>query len=176
MDFVPSRLRRGELIAGGGAVVLAVSLFLLPWYGVRSPFGPTAASLGASTSFTGWNSLSHLRWLVLITILLALALVWLQATRPAPALPASVSVIMTVVALITSLALIYRVLINVPGSNSIVDRKAGGFVGLLAAIAIFYGGYASLREEGLPERDARTEIETVPLRNGAGSGDPAPHA
>jgi len=99
VQFVPSRLRRGELIAGGGAVVLAVSLFLLPWYGVRSPFGPTAASLGASTSFTGWNSLSHLRWLVLITILLALALVWLQATRPAPALPVSVSVIMTVVAL-----------------------------------------------------------------------------
>jgi succinate-acetate transporter protein len=85
-------------------------------------------------------------------------------------------VILTVLALLTSLALAYRVLINVPGSNSIVDRKAGGFVGLLATIAIFYGGYASMREEGLPERDARTEIETVRLRNSAGSGEPAPHA
>jgi hypothetical protein len=143
-------------------------MFLLPWYGIKSPFGPTAASLGLTTSLDGWNGLSHLRWLVLITILAALALVWLQAARRAPALPSSFSVIVTVLGLLTSLALVYRVLINVPGSGSLVERKVGGFVGLLASLAIFYGGYLSLREEGLPERDARTEIETAALGGGGG--------
>jgi hypothetical protein len=175
VDFDPSRLRRGELIAGGGAVVLAVSLFLLPWYGLRSPLGPTAASLGASTSFDGWNGLSHLRWLVLVTILVALALVWLQATRRAPALPVSASVVLTVLGFLTVLALIYRVVINVPGSDSLVDRKVGAFVGLLAAIVMTYGSYASMREEGLPGRDARTEIETVSLGSSA-LREPAPDA
>jgi hypothetical protein len=163
MEFDGSRLRRGELIAGGGAVVLLASLFGLSWYGVKSPFAPTAATLGRTTSFTGWDGLSHLRWLVLLTAVLALALVWLQAANRAPALPAAVSVILTVIALIDALALIWRVLIDVPGANSLVDRKAGAFIGLVAAIAIVYGGYRSLREEGLPARDARTEIETVKL-------------
>jgi hypothetical protein len=163
MKFDGSRLRPGELIAGGGAVVLLASLFGLSWYGVKAPLAPTAATLSRTTSFTGWDGLSHLRWLVLLTAVLALALVWLQGANRAPALPVAVSVILTVIALLDVLALIYRVLIDVPGANSPVDRKAGAFIGLVAAIAIFYGGYRSMRQEGLPKRDARTEIETVTL-------------
>lgn len=163
MEFDASRLRRGELLAGGGAVVLLVSLLAIPWYGVTSPLAPTAAQLGAATSWNGWHGLAHLRWLVLLTIVLAFALVWLQATRNAPALPSAVGAFLTVIAILTVLALIYRVVINVPGSDSLVSRKAGGFVGLASAIAIVYGAYRSLREEGLPARDARTEVERVPL-------------
>jgi hypothetical protein len=164
MEFDVSRLRRGELIAGGGAVVLLVCLFLLPWYGIKAPFGPTAATLpGAHRSVDGWHGLAHLRWLVLVTIVLALALVWRQAAGRAPALPVSISVILTVVGLLNLVALIYRVLINVPGSDSLVERKPGGFIGLVAAIAVLYGAYRSLREEGLSPGDARTEVETVHL-------------
>jgi hypothetical protein len=173
MEFDGSRLRRGELIAGGGAVVLLGSLFLLPWYGVTPLLAPTASSLGRATSFTGWDGLSHLRWLVLLTGVLALALVWFQGANKAPAVPVSLSVILTAVALLDALALVYRVLINVPGANSHVDQKAGAFVGLVAAIAIFYCGYRSMREEGLSERDARTEIETVELGPTAPGSPPA---
>jgi hypothetical protein len=175
LKFDPTRLRRGELIVGGGAVALAAAMFLLPWYGIKSPFGLTAASLGLTTSLDGWNGLSNIRWLVLVTILVAAALVWLQATRRAPALPTTFGMIVTVLGLLTVLALIYRVLINVPGANSLVDRKVGAYVGLIGSVAVFYGGYASLRGEGLSERDARTEIETVPL-TGARAPDPAPEA
>ncbi len=72
MQFDLSRLRRGEWIAGGGAVVLAAAMFLLPWYGLESPLGPTAATLGQPTSWDGWHGLTNLRWLVLVTILVAL--------------------------------------------------------------------------------------------------------
>lgn len=163
MDVHLSRLRRGEWIVGGGALVLAAAMFLTPWYGVKSPLGPTAASLGRSTSWDGWHGLTNLRWLVLITILVALAVVWLQASRRAPALPVAFGVILTVLSLVTTLALIYRVLINVPGGSSIVERKAGGFVGLVASIAIFAGAYLSIREEGLAPQDENTEVELISL-------------
>jgi hypothetical protein len=167
MHFDRSRLRRGELLAGGGAVVLLFSLFLLPWYGVKGLFEPTAATLpGAGLSVDGWHGLSDLRWLTLITVALALALVWLQASRNAPALPVAVSVILTVVGLIEAIALLYRVLINVPGPNSIIDRKVGGFVGLVAAIVLEYGAFRSLREEGISPRDAPSEIEAVTVAPG----------
>jgi hypothetical protein len=173
MEFDVSRLRRGELIAGGGAVVLLVCLFLIPWYGIRAPFAQTAATLhGVHRSVDGWHGLAHLRWLVLLTIVLALALVVLQATRRAPALPVSVSVILTVVGLLNLVALIYRVLINVPGPDSQLERRAGAFIGLVAAIAVLYGAYRSLREEGLSDADARTEVETVDLGSPSAPASP----
>ena len=35
--------------------------------------------------------------------------------------------------IVTVLVLIYRVLINVPGADSVVDRRAGAYVGLVSA-------------------------------------------
>ena len=159
----PSWLRHGEWIVGGGAVALAVALFALPWYGIKSPFPQTAASIGRPTSFTGWDSLSHVRWLVLVTIVVGLALVWLQGSRRSPAWPVTFSMIETVLAVLCSLGLIYRVLINIPGNDSLLERQAGAYIGLVATFVIVYGGYASLRQEGLSERDANTDIETVSL-------------
>jgi hypothetical protein len=163
MDFDPSRLRRGEVIAGASAVLLLVFLLFFRWYGLSGRFAPAAASLGRPTSFTGWDSLTNLRWLLLVTILAALALTFLQATQRAPALPASMSVILTALGLLAVLALIYRVVINVPGADDLLDQKPGAWLGLASAIGIMYGGYASLRHEGIAPRDARTEIETVRL-------------
>ena len=161
MDFDPSRLRRGELIVGASAVVLLASMLFLKWYGLGSAVAPTARALGVSTSVDGWNALSHLRWLLLLTIACALALVFFQATRRAPAIPVSLSVIVTALGILTALALIYRVLINEPGSDNIVEQKVGAFVGLISAIVLVFGGYASLREEGISDKDGPGEIETV---------------
>jgi Mn2+/Fe2+ NRAMP family transporter len=161
VDVDPSRLRRGEVVAGGGALVLALALFLLPVYGVTSTFAPTLASESQPTSFDGWHSLLHLRWLVLVTILVAFALVWFQSTRRAPAIPVTCSVLVTVFSLLTALALFWRVLIDPPGGY--LEVRYGGYVALVASLAMFYGGYLSMREEGLPARDARTDVETVRL-------------
>jgi hypothetical protein len=163
MRFQTSRLRSGELLAGAAAVVLLVCLFALPWYGLNSSVASIAQRLGVSTSRTGWESLTALRWLILIASLAALALVYLQGTRPAPAMPATFSLIVTVLGGLTALALIYRVLINVPGSNDVVDRQAGGFIALVAGILLAYGGYRSLRQEGSAPQDERTDIPTVEL-------------
>jgi hypothetical protein len=140
---------------GAGAIVLLASMFLLSWYG--------------PTSLTGWEALTDLRWLLLLTIVASFALCYLQAARRSPALPISFSVIVIVLGVLTALALIYRVLINEPGSDSVVVQKPGAFVGLVSALAIVYGGYRSMREEGVAERDGPQEIKTVKLDRASGA-------
>src|SRR5438105_1318168 len=101
MDFVPSRLRRGELLVGAGALVLLALMFAVKWERDRG-----------GRSLNGWHTLTHLRWLVLLTALAGLSLVVAQAARRAPAVSVSLSVIVTVLGLLASLWLLYRVVIN----------------------------------------------------------------
>jgi hypothetical protein len=88
----------------------------------------------------------------------------------APALPVTASVVLSVLGLVVVLALIWRVLIDPPGSP--LDERYGAYVSLVAAVAMLYGDFLSLREEGLADADARTDIETVRLRS-ARTGDAA---
>ncbi|MBV8952871.1 MAG: hypothetical protein JO153_22130 [Solirubrobacterales bacterium] len=161
MNLEPRRLRTGEVIVGAGALVLLVSLFALDWY------GPSGQHAGPRPSSTGWSGLTTLRWLILVTAACGLALTVLQAVRRAPAVPVSLSVVVTVLGLLCTLALIYRVLINPPGAD--VDQKVGAYVGLISAAAIACGGWLSLRQEGILVEDGPAEIETVQLKNAGGS-------
>src|SRR5207237_9334281 len=68
------RLRLGEIVAGASAALLLVFMFALPWYGLTSNLSETASHEGAPTSWNGWNGLLSLRWLLLVTIVAALAL------------------------------------------------------------------------------------------------------
>jgi drug/metabolite transporter (DMT)-like permease len=144
MEFDPSRLRRGEVLAGACAVLLLVFMLVGKWYG----------SGGGSRS--GWESLVGLRWLLAATIAAAFGLVIAQATRRAPAVPVTLSLLVAVLGVISVLALIYRVLINPPA-----HEQAGAFLGLISAVGLAYGGYLSLREEGIARRDAPREIPVV---------------
>jgi hypothetical protein len=129
-------------------------MFALKWYGGG----------GGSPSVNGWHVLSHVRWLMLLTILVALTLIVMQASRRAPAVPVSLSVIVTALGLVTVLWLGYRVLISVPA-----HQQAAAFLGLASALGIALGGYRSLRREGLPPKDAPSQIETVRLGGSGGS-------
>ena len=137
---------------------------------VRPDGAPAPQAEGArlSTSVNGWHGLTTLRWFMLVTIILSLALVYAQASRRSPALPVTLSLTGCVVALITLIALIYRVLINEPGPDGLIDQKAGAFVGLIAMLAIVWGGFLSLREEGVREADGPGEIDTIPLTSATG--------
>ena len=144
MDLDPARLRRGELLAGTGAVLLLVFMLAGKWYG------------HAGGSRTGWQALTDLRWLLLVTIATAFALVLAQIACRAPAIPVTLSLIVAVLGVISALALVYRVLISPPA-----HEQAGAFLGLISAIALAYGGYLSLREEGIARGDAPNEIPVV---------------
>jgi hypothetical protein len=162
MEFEPSRLRRGEVIVGASAIVLLALMFVAPWYGFSGEAERSARALGVSTTVTGWQQLTTLRWLMLVTIVAALALTVFQGTRAAPALPASLSVITLVLSVITSLALIYR-LIESPAP--LLSPKVGAFLGLLAALVMSYGAFRSLREEDPLDPARSAAIPTVGLRS-----------
>jgi hypothetical protein len=169
MDMQITRLRPGEIIAAASAVLLLVFMFGLPWYSVKPGLPAAGSAHAVSTKLSGWQGLTDIRWLILVTIIAALALAYSQATRRSPAIPVSLSVIVTVLALLTTLALIYRVLINVPGSDSLVEARVGAYLALLSALGILYGGFTSMRQEGISPSDAPTEIETVNARGTGGT-------
>lgn len=158
MEFRPSRLRRGELVAVGAAVALLVLVFLVPWYGVSARAGGNAR--GAATSIDGWDGLTHIRWLVLVTIAVAIALAVLQGACRAPALPVSFSMIATVLGALTSVGLIYRVLISAPGPG---DPKPGAYLALVSALGLTYGAFCSLREEERPDPAQTAAVPIVRL-------------
>lgn len=140
MDFHASRLRRGEVLAGAAAVLLVVFLLAGSWAGSRS----------------GWEVLVSLRWLLAVTIAAAFGLVLAQATRQAPAVPVTMSLLVTVLGAISALALVYRVLISPAAHQHVV-----AYLGLLSAIGLAYGGYLSMRKEGIARRDAPGDIPVV---------------
>jgi hypothetical protein len=150
MEFDPSRLRRGEMLAGASAVLLAVFMVGGKWYGT-----------GNGGSRTGWQALTDLRWLLLVTIIAAVGLVSAQASRRAPAIPVTMSLVVMLLGLVTVVALIYRVLIN-----AAPHQQTAAYLGLVWALGIAWGGYLSLRHEGIARRDERRDIPTV--RPGAG--------
>jgi hypothetical protein len=140
MEFIPSRLRRGELIAAASALVLLVLVLVLRCYGSR----------------TAWQTLTGWRWLGLVTVLTAFALAYFQAARRAPALPAVLSTVLTVLALLTALWLAVDVIVVRPA-----HERLTAVVELLAACGLFYGAFRSLREEGVLPQDQPADIPTV---------------
>ncbi|HEX3975018.1 MAG TPA: hypothetical protein VHW96_02080 [Solirubrobacteraceae bacterium] len=145
-----SRLRRGEIIAALSALALVVLVFAVPWVSFSDPGG-------GHTSANGWTSFPTLRWLILVTAALGLALGYLQATRSAPAFPAAVDVVLVTLAAITTLVLFIRLL---TGDGS---PQVGGWLGLMVTAGITVGAATSLRQEAGWEPGPDHPVETVEL-------------
>lgn len=143
MSFDLSRLHRGEWIVGAGSVILLASMLLLPWY-------------GGSHTIDGWNALTHLRWLVVVTLVFAAPMMFFQATRRAPAVPATIDLLMMVLGALTAAWLVYRVAID-----PVAGRKVGGWIALGGAMAIAYGGMNAMGRDGIEAADAPSMIPTV---------------
>jgi len=127
------RLRTGELLAGAGAVVLFVSLFL-KW------FSPGDAG--------GWDSLG---WLVLALATLAVALAaWLvvatAAVRPVTQIVAA-AVLTSVFGAIALIALALRTLAFQPGTDALVSVEYGAWIGLAGAALLACGAWWALADE-----------------------------
>jgi hypothetical protein len=153
-----SRLRWPEWLIGAAGVLMLISMLLLPWFQVMSVTPGPPPRHAVATSVDGWHGLTHARWLILLTIVTAFAVVFFQARERAPALPVTFTQITSVLALLTVAWLIYRVLIEPPGG-----RQIGGWVALLSAAAMLVGCYWSFRLEGIAEADGPHEIPTIRL-------------
>jgi hypothetical protein len=161
MQHTSTRIRRGEAIAGLSAALLLALLFLTPWF--RFGMGPV------NTDADGWHGLPTLRWLIVVTALTGLLLLFAQATRRAPALPVTLSVITTTLGALTTLALIIRL----PTDSA--SPRVGAFAGLVAVAALTVGAFISLRREDGWVPDEDHPIETIVIGAATSRGDPAAH-
>jgi formate hydrogenlyase subunit 3/multisubunit Na+/H+ antiporter MnhD subunit len=142
-----SELTRGELISTTSAVVLLVLMFGVAWYGVDGIPGRPGSSGALSGTENAWDGLSAVRWVMLLTAVLALGASAIHVRRPSRQLVAAVRLALLMAGMLTAVLTIVRVLIALPSANRVVDQKLGGLLGVFAALGIAYGAYEAVREQ-----------------------------
>lgn len=154
-DVDLGRLRFGELLAGSSAAGLLVVLFAVDWF--------RFSGVGA----TGWDALEIQRFLMLALIALAFMLISLTIFARPVAMPVAAAVVMTGTAILTVLALLYRVGINEPGTNDLIEVEIGAYLGLALATAIAVGGWRSMQDERTRSQTSQRQAERVLAVRGA---------
>jgi hypothetical protein len=182
MSFDVSRLRRSDWMVGGGAVALFVFLFFFDWYG-GSYKGtvPIGGSFGASLSSTGWDTFTNSRWIWLITIIVAIGAVVLVAGQRKLDIPMQPSAIVAGLGALSTLLILYRIIHHPSGGASFNGAsfsygiKIGIWLGLIASVAITYGGYLMMSEEGTSLSDVRDQatrtVGSFTESSASGSGE-----
>lgn len=138
------RLLHGERLAAVSAVALLVVMFAFKWFGVDGIPGRTRSLVWTEDA---WNGLTLIRWVMLLTILVAAASPFLHATQRTHGTKTSTSMAVATLGSLTSLLVIYRVAVELPASNQVVDQKLGAYLGVLCALGIALGGWEAVREE-----------------------------
>jgi len=140
------RLTQGQLIAGIGAAVLLVAMFL-PWIGVSGtslPAGitvPNGVSTGGSSENVWKGSTLDVYLLITVVVAALPALLALTDSAEEFSFVAAATFLLGVVAAILIVAFLT---VDFPDG---ADRKVGAFIGLVAAIAIAFGGFRAMQEE-----------------------------
>jgi len=191
MSFDVNRLRRADWIVGGGAVAFFVFLFFFDWYGFSSNVTTIAGvNVGGSVSRSGWDTFTNSRWIWLITIIVALGSVVLVAGQRKLETPVQPGAIVAGLGALSTIFIVYRIIDHPTASASFgsfhasVGIKIGIWLGLIAALAIVYGGYLQMQEEGTSFSDVRDQAAgavgrmTSPAGEGpsTGMGGSAPAA
>jgi hypothetical protein len=161
------RVLFGELTSSASAVALLVLLFATKWYGLAGVPDPSAARPAVAGTESGWAGLSVVRWVVLFTALVAIASVVLHASQRRHGTKTDTSRLIAGLGSLTSLLLIYRVLIVLPSGTMVIDQKLGAVLGVLAALGIALGGYESIAEH---QARARAVVQRSRHRSRRASG------
>jgi hypothetical protein len=172
------KLRRGELIAAAGGLLLLIALFFVDWYSagtsVRLPLGTT---VNVSGDFGAWDSEGFLGFIanlvILAAALSAVVLAVLTATSRTIALPVAASAITAGLG-IAAVAMVLLRMIFQPGPNELIDLKFGILLALIASLIVAYGGWESMREEGTTFDHARDQLQSRYARRAAPEPRTAP--
>jgi hypothetical protein len=153
------KLRRGEVIAAAGGVLLLIALLFLDWYSLSVTLPPGSSS----TSFGPWDSEGFFGFIADLVILAAavaaVGLAVLTATSRTIALPVAASALTATLG-IAAVGMILLRMIFQPGPNAQVDLKFGILLALIAALIVAYGGWDSMKEEGTTFDSARDQLRS----------------
>jgi len=172
MDHL-DKLSIGEKIAGGSAILLFVFMFF-DWFGVEvsgvGGFSGTVPGAGGSA----WDALDFIPFVLLITVIAALAMAGLRLADSAYEPPVPMSTIVAVLGAISVVMILFRIVFppdlgSFGGVTVDATLKLGIFLGLISAVGIAYGGYSTMKEEGITFADA---ADGLSRGGGPGPGGP----
>ncbi len=143
----PPRIRVGALVSATSALALAIIMFAMEWYGVAGVPDPSAVRPAVSTAENGWHGLTVTRWVLLATVVASIGAVILHASQRGHGNKTDTSLVVAALGALSSVLLIYRVLLVLPAGTRVIDQKLGAFLGLLCALGIAWGGYEAIREQ-----------------------------
>jgi hypothetical protein len=171
MDHL-EKLSPGEKIASVSAVLLFIFMFF-DWFGVEvsgvGGFSGTIPGEGGSA----WDALDFIPIVLLVAIVATLAMAAFRLVDSAAEPPVPMSVIVAVLGIVSVLLIFFRI-VDPPSFDSFggvsveATLKIGIFLGLISAAGIAYGGYSTMREEGITFGDAADRL------SGAGGAPPPP--
>jgi hypothetical protein len=166
------KLRRGELIAAVGGLLLLIALFVLDWYSRTAlPLVQDSAGIKAWEDLGFFGAIANL--VILAAALSAVGLAVLTATSRAVALPVAASAITASLG-IAAVGMVLLRMIFQPGSNALTDIEAGIVVALIASLIVAYGGWEAMKEEGTSFDSARDQLQARYARRPAPPPGPAP--
>ncbi len=180
MDHL-DKLSPGEKIAGGSAILLFIFMFF-DWFGVEvSGVGGFSGSVPGEGG-SAWDALDFIPIVLVVTIIAALVMVGLRLadSDAEPVVPMSAAV--TVLGVISVLLILFRI-IDPPSFGSFggvsVDAtlSLGIFLGLIAAGGVAYGGYSTMKEEGITFGDAADRLSgggSAPQHHSTSTPPPPP--
>jgi hypothetical protein len=155
-------LSRGEKIAAVSAALLFVLIFFFTWFGVEvTGVGGFSGSTGEGGS--AWDTLDLIRFVLLLTVIVALVMAGQRLADTK--LPVPMSVLVTMLGTISVLLILFRIvdpptLTSFGGVSIDATLKVPIFLGLIAAGGIAYGGYTTMQEEGITFADAADRLST----------------
>jgi hypothetical protein len=138
------QLDRGEMIAVLGGALLAVSIFLA-WYSLGNNNAVLNSCRGPNTSCSGWNSLTILRYLLLLAACAPAILAYIIIRGHALSWPRGELTAVTALAVLTFV--LFRGVIDRPGSPSgEISIDFGWWLALLGGLLILTGSIWRSRE------------------------------
>lgn len=165
------KLGTGEKIAAGSAILLFIFMFF-DWFGVEVSGVPGFSGTVPGSGGNAWDALDFIPIILLVAVLAALVMVGLRFADSVAEPVVPLSAVVTVLGVISVLLILYRI-VDPPGGDSYggvtvdTNLQVGIFLGLLSAAGIAYGGYSTMREEGITFGDAADS-----LSRGGGSTQP----
>lgn len=149
------------MIAAIGGVVLLFALLFLNWYGVGGSVATPLGDVSIGAEFGAWDGQGFLGTLANLVILAAgiaaVGLAGLTAMSRAVALPVAASALTSALG-IAAVVLVFGRMVFQPGPNELVDLEFGIFIALGGALAVVYGGWQSMGEEGTTFDQARDQL------------------
>ena len=158
-----SRIRRGELIAAVGGIVLLIVLLFVNWYSAGAEVSTPLGSVRVEGDFGAWDGQGFLgtiaNLIILAAAIAAVGLAILTATSRTVALPVAASALTAGLGIAAVVMVALRMLFQ-PGPNDLIDLKFGIWLALISAAVVAYGGWEAMKEEGTTFDEARDQLQS----------------